>query len=63
MRTLFIVIIVLGAIGIFEGAVYRSVSNPMGFHPTRGLVIILVGVVFVIGGIAGLIMQARKRRA
>lgn len=61
MKTLSIIAIVLGAIGVFEGAVYRSTSSPMGFHPTRGTVVIIVGVLFVVAGVAGLVIRSRRR--
>lgn len=62
MKALFIIVIVLGAIAVFEGSIYHATSSPMGFHPSRGTAIILVGVVLVIGGIAGLVIRSRKSR-
>lgn len=61
MKIAFIIIIILGAIAIFEGSVYRTLTNPMGFHPTRGTAIIVIGIVFVIVGAAGLIIRSRKQ--
>lgn len=61
MKILSIVGIVLGAIGIFEGAVYTTLNNPMGYHPTRGILIIILGIVFVLAGIAGFVIRSRRR--
>lgn len=63
MRTLCIVGIILGAIGIFEGAIYTTLNNPMGYHPSRGIAIIVIGALFVIAGIAGLVIRSRRQRA
>jgi hypothetical protein len=60
MKILFIVIIALGAIAIFEGFIYRMAVNPMGFHPARGTAIIIGGIVFVIIGIGGFILRSRR---
>lgn len=61
MKILSILGIVLGAIGIFEGAVYMTLNNPMGYHPSRGLAIIILGIVFVLAGVAGFVIRSRRR--
>lgn len=63
MKVLFIIMIVLGALGIVEGGIYYSPASPMGYAPDRGTGILLIGVFFVVAGIAGLIIGVRKRRA
>ena len=56
--TLYVVILVIGIIALVVGILYQV--QALGYHPTRALAGIAVGVILLIIGIAGM-MVARNR--
>jgi hypothetical protein len=58
--TLYVVIIVVGIIGLVIGVLYQA--NVLGNHPTRAIAGIAAGVILIIIGIAGMMVTRNRSR-
>ena len=56
--SLYVGAIVLGVIGIIIGVFYVA-NIILGYHPTRGYVALGIGVILLLIGVVGFVMQSR----
>ena len=60
--TLYVAIIVIGIIALVAGVLYQVQAAGLGYHPTRALVLIAVGVILLIFGIASMVVTRNRSR-
>lgn len=58
--TLYIVIMVIGIIALVLGVLYQV--QALGYHPTRAIAGIAVGIILLIIGIAGMMVTRNRSR-
>ena len=58
--TRYVAIIVIGSIALVVGVLFQK--QVLGYHPTRAIVVIAVGVILLIFGIAGMMVTRNRSR-
>lgn len=57
---LYAVILVIGIIALVIGVLYQV--QTLGYHPTRAIVGIAVGIILIIAGVAGMVAVRNRSR-